>query len=596
MKLILKAGSTSQSVVVFVRDTTSTTGAGLAGVAFGSVGREYRRQTANAAPAVSALSTMTLGTWASDGWVSDGATGIYEYGIPDAALADTAGVGWVRISLTNITNGRVDPIEIMLVKYDPQDATRLGLVALPTGNPGNVGGLLLGDANGAGKIQTGTGTGQIDFTAGIPKANLTQILGTTLTETAGQIAGGFKKFFNIASPGSTMDLIAGVTTVTGVSGNVGGTVGSVVGNVNGNVTGSVGSVTGAVGSVTGNVGGNVTGSVGSVVGAVGSVTGNVGGNVVGSVASVSGNVGGNVTGSVASVVGAVGSVTGNVGGNVVGSVASVTGNVGGNVVGNVNGNVAGSVASVTGNVGGNVVGSVASVTGNIGGNLIGNVNGNVAGSVGSVVAGIAITSIGANAITAASIAPDAGVEIAQAVWDFLRSAAVVVGSFGKDLSTFLSQYVAPSGGGGGGGTNFLYDQMLQTFNNIGIAGIGDLTGLPPSATVGTLSLALHSGSPQGHTQDYLEASYSGYNRILVVRSATGWTVTSGVGEANVINAAIQTFGTVVSGSGTLTYLSVGSGASGATEILYVLPLDSAFTVAAGNRPSFAAGGISITIQ
>lgn len=49
----------------------------------------------------------------------------------------------------------------------------------------------------------------------------------------------------------------------------------------------------AVASVTGNVGGNVTGSVGSVVGAVGSVTGAVG--------SVTGNVGGNVTGSVGSL-------------------------------------------------------------------------------------------------------------------------------------------------------------------------------------------------------------------------------------------------------------------------------------------------------
>jgi hypothetical protein len=38
-------------------------------------------------------------------------------------------------------------------------------------------------------------------------ANLTQILGTTLTETAGQIAAAFKKFFNVAAPTGTVNSI-----------------------------------------------------------------------------------------------------------------------------------------------------------------------------------------------------------------------------------------------------------------------------------------------------------------------------------------------------------------------------------------------------
>lgn len=49
-------------------------------------------------------------------------------------------------------------------------------------------------------LSSGTGTGQLDFTSGIVKANLAQILGTALTETAGQIAAGFKKVFDVASP------------------------------------------------------------------------------------------------------------------------------------------------------------------------------------------------------------------------------------------------------------------------------------------------------------------------------------------------------------------------------------------------------------
>lgn len=44
--------------------------------------------------------------------------------------------------------------------------------------------------------------------------SLVQILGTALTETAGQIAAAFKKFFNIATPAATMDHLILVDTVT----------------------------------------------------------------------------------------------------------------------------------------------------------------------------------------------------------------------------------------------------------------------------------------------------------------------------------------------------------------------------------------------
>ena len=54
-------------------------------------------------------------------------------------------------------------------------------------------------------LSSGTGTGQLDFTSGVVKANLAQILGTVLTETAGLIAAGFKKFFNVATPTGTVN-------------------------------------------------------------------------------------------------------------------------------------------------------------------------------------------------------------------------------------------------------------------------------------------------------------------------------------------------------------------------------------------------------
>jgi len=119
-------------------------------------------------------------------------------------------------------------------------------------------------------LSPGTGTGQVDMTSGVVKANLAQILGTALTETAGQLAAAFKKFFDKATPTGTInsipDAVAGAASGLAIVGSNMGTATS--------VTGAVGSVTGAVGSVTGAVG-SVTGAVGSVTGAVGSVTAGV---------------------------------------------------------------------------------------------------------------------------------------------------------------------------------------------------------------------------------------------------------------------------------------------------------------------------------
>ncbi len=49
-------------------------------------------------------------------------------------------------------------------------------------------------------LSSGSGAGQLDFTSGVVKSNLAQILGTALTETAGWLAAGFKKLFNVATP------------------------------------------------------------------------------------------------------------------------------------------------------------------------------------------------------------------------------------------------------------------------------------------------------------------------------------------------------------------------------------------------------------
>ena len=309
----IKRGSTSVRRLIFVADSSSTTGAGLANLVYNTaslVAYYFAGDLSNEVQIT--LATATLGTFASGGFVAVDNTnmpGWYEIGIPDAALD-----GGIECAIQFRGAANMVPVNIHI----ELDA--------------------------------------IDY-QGTPAVDVTKISGdSTAADNLEAAADGTG--YNLGSG----QIVA--ASVTGAVGSVSGAVGSVTGNVGGNVTGSVGSVVGAVGSVTGAVG-SVTGNLG----------GNVNGNVVGSVASVAGNVSGSVgsvTGAVGSVTGSVGSVVGNVGGStasVAGAVGSVTGNVGGDVSGKVLGGGAGTIsgdgvraASVTGAVG-SVTGSVGSVVG-----------------------------------------------------------------------------------------------------------------------------------------------------------------------------------------------------------------------------------------
>lgn len=324
MKLLIKAGATSNILQVFVRDSSSTIGAGLTGLTSGSSGLTayYHKQSDTTATAIS-LTSMTVGTFTSSGFGEIDSTnmpGWYQLCPPDTAFTSATGLA---LHLKGATNMAALPIEVELTAFDPQDSVRLGLTALPNAAAQASGGLYT-RGSGAGQINqnangqvdvnavtmsgtsltgrdigasvllsAGTGTGQLDFTSGVVKSNLVQILGTALTETSGQLAAAFKQWFNVSAPVGTVNSIPNATA--GAAGGlfIAGTnaattvTTSLTTTFTGNLTGSVGSVTGAVGSV--------TGSVGSVTGAVGSVTGNVGGNVTGSVGSVVATVAANMT-------------------------------------------------------------------------------------------------------------------------------------------------------------------------------------------------------------------------------------------------------------------------------------------------------------
>jgi hypothetical protein len=136
------AGMTGMILGIFVPDTSSTIGAGLA-ITHASPGLifEYRRAGQSSWTSVTPVAG-TLGTYTSGGIVADGgATGFYEIGIPNAALA--VGARRVYVRLRGVANMAVVPIEIELDRIDYQDQQRAGLLGIPTGLPGATDGVAL---------------------------------------------------------------------------------------------------------------------------------------------------------------------------------------------------------------------------------------------------------------------------------------------------------------------------------------------------------------------------------------------------------------------------------------------------------------------
>lgn len=119
----------------------------------------------------------------------------------------------------HITGSGMDPLDVKweVATYLPGEAALLQ--ADQAVNTTKVGGTTqtARDIGASVLLSAGTGTGQLDFTNGVVKSSLAQILGTALTETSGQIAAAFKQFFDVASPTGTMKAITLVATATNLT-------------------------------------------------------------------------------------------------------------------------------------------------------------------------------------------------------------------------------------------------------------------------------------------------------------------------------------------------------------------------------------------
>lgn len=140
--------------------------------------------------------------------------------------------------------------------------------------------------------------------------------------------------------------------------------------------------------------------------------------------------------------------------------------------------------------------------------------------------------------------------------------------------------------------NALLNLILQNAN---IANIGDATGLRGSTAAGSLYIGLHTADPgEAGTQATSEATYTGYARVAVARTAGGFTITDNAFS----NTAAITFPTCTAGSNTLTNFSIGTSSTGAGTLLlkgaFVSP--SSLSVSAGITPQFAAGALTGTVD
>jgi hypothetical protein len=141
---------------IFVQDTTSNNGGGLATLTYASGGltAKYRRQGQATWTTITLCAASAVGTYTNQGaagsgggFLADGGvSGSYELSLPDAALASAAGVAWVLVQVSGAQYMLPVLVEIELDAINYQDGVRGGMTSLPNAAASAVGGLPVLDA------------------------------------------------------------------------------------------------------------------------------------------------------------------------------------------------------------------------------------------------------------------------------------------------------------------------------------------------------------------------------------------------------------------------------------------------------------------
>ena len=134
----IKKGAADQSVVIRIVDATD--GTPETGVAYNTSGIDlwYRREGATKT-SITEASLSALNDAHTDGGILHIGDGYYRLDLPDAAVASGANGVVVGGAVTGMI---VVGCYVHLVDYDPQDAVRMGLTALPNAAANATGGLM----------------------------------------------------------------------------------------------------------------------------------------------------------------------------------------------------------------------------------------------------------------------------------------------------------------------------------------------------------------------------------------------------------------------------------------------------------------------
>lgn len=136
------------------------------------------------------------------------------------------------------------------------------------------------------------------------------------------------------------------------------------------------------------------------------------------------------------------------------------------------------------------------------------------------------------------------------------------------------------------------DVLAILFTATALANVWDNAASSP---ITNLYIGLHSSNPaEADDQTTNELSYTGYSRVAVARSGSGWTVASGA----VDNDAAITFGACTGGGPqTAAYFTVGRDSSGTGKIFYtgqITTPSGGLIINTGITPEFAAGDLDVT--
>lgn len=128
------------------------------------------------------------------------------------------------------------------------------------------------------------------------------------------------------------------------------------------------------------------------------------------------------------------------------------------------------------------------------------------------------------------------------------------------------------------GNTFENDLLKLIFNGTAITNLADNAGTSPLTS---LFVSLHTAEVlEGDNQGSNETNYTGYARVAVARSSSGWTVTNN----SVSPTSTISFPQCTGGTATITHFAIGTASTGAGKVLYKGTVTPNVAVASGVTP------------